>query len=75
MFDKELTKMAETLVERNYKCEKKIPQSVYILEEMGDVLCTLLTYAYDKKIDINDLRNEMIKKFERGIERLNYGEQ
>lgn len=46
-----------------------------IKEEMADVLCTILTYAYSKNIDIDDLRYIIIKKLDRGISRIKLGEQ
>lgn len=47
----------------------------HIKEEIADVMCTLLTYTYDKGIDINQLRDVMIHKFNRGISRVRSGEQ
>lgn len=47
----------------------------HIKEEMADVLCTMLTYACDKNINIDELRNIMVEKFSRGIKRLSFGEQ
>lgn len=46
-----------------------------IKEEMADVLCTILTYAYSKNINIDDLRDIMIQKLDRGISRIKLGEQ
>lgn len=46
-----------------------------IKEEMSDVLCTLLTYAYDKNIDVDELIPMAIQKYDRGIARLQSGEQ
>lgn len=98
MFNSEIKNLAVDLVMLN-KCKTKIPQSVYLLEEMSelskeilkkerykgsignikeemaDVLCTILTYAVDNDIDVNDLEMYMIQKFKRGIDRVKMGEQ
>lgn len=40
-----------------------------IEEEMADVLCTILTYAIYKDIDIHGLEDIVNKKIDRGIDR------
>lgn len=99
MFDTRLKELANTLVEGDYACQKRVSQSVYILEEMSelskeilkdqrfkgdidhikeemaDVLCTILTYAVDKGINVDELRDIMIEKFKSGINRFYGGEQ
>lgn len=47
----------------------------HIKEEIADVMCALLTYMYDKGIDINQLRDVMIHKFNKGISQVRSGEQ
>lgn len=99
MFNDELKNLAVDLVMLDNKCEVKISQAVYILEEMSelskeilkqerfkgsidnikeemaDVLCTILTYAVDNNIDVEDLEKYMVQKFKRGIARIKVGEQ
>ncbi len=99
MFDSELMEKATLLVRKDFTAEKRVPQHVYLIEEMSelikevskdqrhkgnpdnikeeiaDVLCTILTYSSSIDLDFDDVRNIMIKKFDRGIARLDKGEQ
>lgn len=47
----------------------------HLREEMADVLCTILTYAVDMRVNVDDLRPIIVKKLKRGIDRLTEGEQ
>lgn len=99
MFDNELMEKAALLVHKDFKAEKRVPQHVYLIEEMSelikevskdqrykgnpenikeeiaDVLCTLLTYSLSIDLDFDEVRNIMVNKFDRGIARLDRGEQ
>jgi len=99
MFDNELMEKAASLLQKNLTAEKRVPQHVYLIEEMAeltkelskdlrykgnpehireeiaDVLCTLLTYSLSINLDFDEVRNIMVDKFNRGIARLDEGEQ
>lgn len=61
-----LEKMAE-LSKEILKSERGKEDLNLIKEEMGDVLCTLFTYAYSKQIDADDLYNHAIEKLDLAI--------
>ncbi|MCM1179381.1 MAG: hypothetical protein NC347_03935 [Clostridium sp.] len=99
IFDSELCEKAKVLVMADCEMEKRVPQSVYLIEEMSeltkeitkeqrfkgdrnhvkeevaDVLCTILTYSTSINIDFEEIRNIMLKKLNRGIDRLANNEQ
>lgn len=99
MFDDELMEKATLLVQKDLEAEKRVPQHVYLVEEMSelikevskdqrykgnvdsikeeiaDVLCTILTYSLSIDLRFDDVRKIMVNKFDRGIARLDEGEQ
>lgn len=69
-----LEEMAE-LSKEILKDQRKKGNREHIKEEIADVLCTILTYAYSKNIDVDELESMMMKKYDRGISRILVGEQ
>ena len=42
----------------------------HIKEEISDVFCTLITYSISRNINFNEIKNNILKKYDRGLERL-----
>lgn len=64
-----LEEMAE-LSKEILKDQRKKGNREHIKEEIADVLCTILTYAHSKNIDVDELKTLMMEKYDRGISRL-----
>lgn len=99
ILDVNVIKKMEDLLDLQSKIKNKIPQSIYLIEEMSeltkelikeqrfkgdfkhieeeiaDVLGVLLTYSLSIGVKFENIRNIIIQKLERGIQRLNNDEQ